>query len=117
LNELLRTAGPQMARAAESFRKSAAGLERVTGGPDLEATAQNLAMTSEQLELMASGLSGSAKRLEAILAKVDEGQGSLGRLVNDPGLYDDLRTLSASYRNLADDIRQNPKRYINVSVF
>lgn len=117
LNELLATAGPQMARAAESFRKSAAGLERATAGPDLEATAQNLAMTSEQLQLMATGLSGSAKRLEAILAKVDDGQGSLGRLVNDPGLYEDLRTLAASYRNLADDIRQNPKRYVNVSVF
>jgi phospholipid/cholesterol/gamma-HCH transport system substrate-binding protein len=117
LNELLVAAGPEMSKAAESFRKSAAGLERVTTGPDLESTAQNLAMTSEQLQLMASGLSGSALRLEAILAKVDEGQGSLGRFVNDPALYEDLRALTASYRNLADDIRQNPKRYVNVSVF
>ena len=117
LNELLSAAAPALSTAATSLRRTATGLEKVATGPDLEATAQSLALTSEQLQLMATGLSGSAQRLESILAKVDAGEGSLGRLVNDPALYEDLRAVAASYRNLADDIRQNPKRYVNVSVF
>lgn len=117
LSELLGQAGPAVAAASSSLRRSAEGVERVATGPDLEAAAQSLALTSEQLQMMASGLSGSARRLEAILAKVDGGEGSLGRLVNDPGLYEDLRSLAASYRDLANDIRENPKRYVRVSVF
>jgi len=35
----------------------------------------------------------AAARLEHVLAKIDEGEGTLGLLVNDPSLYDDLRTL------------------------
>ncbi len=117
LGELLNTTTPHVERLARSLSRSAQGLERVAAGPDLEATAQSMAMASEQLRLMGEGLSGSARRLEAILAKVDAGEGSLGRLVNDPGLYEDLRGLVSSYRALAEDIRENPKRYVNVSVF
>lgn len=117
LNELLRSTAPNVERLARSLSRSAAGVERVATGPDLEAAAQSLAMTSEALGEMAEGLSGSARRLEAILTKVDRGEGSLGRLVNDPGLYEDLRALAGSYRALAEDIRRNPKRYVHVSVF
>ena len=35
----------------------------------------------------------AAKRLESILAKIDRGEGTLGLLVSDPALYQDLRTL------------------------
>lgn len=117
MNTLLAASAPAISQAAASFRRSAEGLEKVTTGPDLQATAQNLALTSEQLQMMAGGLSGAARRLEAILAKVDRGEGSLGRMVNDPALYEDLRSLAASYRDLANDIRENPKRYVRVSVF
>ena len=35
------------------------------------------------------------RRLERIATKIDEGQGTVGLLVNDPGLYDQLSTLSS----------------------
>lgn len=38
-------------------------------------------------------LARAAERLNAVLAKVDEGEGTLGLLVNDPSLYEDLRML------------------------
>ncbi len=38
-------------------------------------------------------LDNSAKRLDSILTKVDSGEGTLGALVNDPTLYEDLKTL------------------------
>jgi phospholipid/cholesterol/gamma-HCH transport system substrate-binding protein len=38
-------------------------------------------------------LNASTDRLNSILTKVDEGEGTLGALVNDPTLYEDLKTL------------------------
>jgi phospholipid/cholesterol/gamma-HCH transport system substrate-binding protein len=117
LNALLGRTAPALAATAASLRRSAAGLEEVAAGPELKGAAERLTMTAEELAAMAAGLSGAARRLEAILAKVDAGEGSLGRLVNDPGLYEDLRALAGSYRALAEDLRQNPGRYVRFSLF
>ncbi len=38
-------------------------------------------------------LDNSAERLDSILKKIDSGEGTLGALVNDPTLYEDLKTL------------------------
>ncbi|MBN2224327.1 MAG: MCE family protein [Deltaproteobacteria bacterium] len=38
-------------------------------------------------------LNNSAERLDSVLTKIDSGEGSLGALVNDPTLYEDLKTL------------------------
>lgn len=40
----------------------------------------------------------AAARLESILAKVDEGEGTVGLLVNDPSLYEDLQRLVGGAR-------------------
>lgn len=117
LHGVLRVNAPAVRAMVESLNRSAAGLEQVAAGSDLEAAARSLAATSESLRSLADGLSRSAQRLESILAKVDRGEGSLGQFVNDPGLYEDLRALAGSYRDLAEDMRRNPGRYLKVSVF
>lgn len=77
---------------------------------DLETTAATLNQTSESLREVAESLSSIAK-------KVDSGQGTLGRLVNDPGLYEDLRSASQSLTSLTEDIRLNPGRYLKLAIF
>jgi phospholipid/cholesterol/gamma-HCH transport system substrate-binding protein len=47
--------------------------------------------TSEQ-EVVVEALEAAA-RLESILAKVDAGEGTLGLLLNDPTVYEDLKVL------------------------
>ena len=49
--------------------------------------------------------------------KVDRGDGTLGRLVNDPKLYDEAKGSVAELRALIKDIKENPKKYVNVKVF
>ena len=49
--------------------------------------------------------------------KVDRGDGTLGRLVNDPKLYDEARASVAELKALIADIKANPKKYVNVKVF
>jgi phospholipid/cholesterol/gamma-HCH transport system substrate-binding protein len=52
-----------------------------------------------------------------VAAKVDRGQGSLGRMVNDDKLYTDLAASVKSLRALIDDVRANPQKYFRFSVF
>jgi phospholipid/cholesterol/gamma-HCH transport system substrate-binding protein len=41
----------------------------------------------------------------------------VGRLLNDPGVYNELRQSLARLDSLIADVKANPKRYINVKVF
>lgn len=55
--------------------------------------------------------------LNKLIAKVENGDGSLSSLLNDDGLYENLESTSKNLDLLLQDLRLNPKRYINVSVF
>ena len=58
-----------------------------------------------------AALRSAAERLESVLRKIDEGEGSLGALLNDPTLYEDIKLLvsganeSALLRGLIDYMR------------
>lgn len=56
-------------------------------------------------------------KVNDLVAKVERGEGSLGLLVNDKELYKELENTSQEIGLLLQDLRLNPKRYINVSVF
>ena len=52
-----------------------------------------------------------------ILDKVNQGKGSLGLLVNDNKLYTNLENSSIELNRLITDLKLNPHRYLNFSVF
>lgn len=60
---------------------------------------------------------GTVGKLNGILAKIEEGEGSLGKLHKDDALYNNLASASRELDLLLQDFRLNPKRYVNVSVF
>ncbi|HUH47198.1 MAG TPA: hypothetical protein VLZ54_08610, partial [Arenibacter sp.] len=89
---------------------------------NLSAITDNFSMLSDSLAH--AGLGGTIKGLQttlkdvnSMLAKVESGEGSLGKLVNDKALYDNLTSASRELDLLLQDFRLNPKRYVNVSVF
>jgi phospholipid/cholesterol/gamma-HCH transport system substrate-binding protein len=49
--------------------------------------------------------------------KINSKDGSLGLLLNDTKLYDNLQSTTHKLNILLDDIRVHPKRYVNISVF
>ena len=55
--------------------------------------------------------------LQGIVTKVNNGQGTLGLLVNDTKMYDNLNNASKNLDNLIIDLKENPKRYVHFSVF
>jgi phospholipid/cholesterol/gamma-HCH transport system substrate-binding protein len=62
-------------------------------------------------------LESAVDNLNGTLKKVNSSDGTLGLLMNDPKLYQNLNSTTNSLNVLLQDIRLHPKRYINVSVF
>lgn len=52
-----------------------------------------------------------------LLSNVNEGKGSLGLLMNDDHLYDNLKSATHNLNLLMEDLRLNPKRYVHFSLF
>ena len=56
-------------------------------------------------------------KISGIVTQIDNGKGSLGKLIKDESLYNNIQRLSKQADLLVQDLRLNPKRYVNVSVF
>lgn len=52
-----------------------------------------------------------------IVEKINQGEGSLGMLINNPGLYNRLDSAANNLDLLVEDLRINPSRYVQFSVF
>ena len=61
--------------------------------------------------------SNAVEQLNSLLTGLNEGKGSLGGIVKNDSLYQNLNHSITSIDSLVSDIKQNPKKYINVSVF
>ncbi|WP_395050396.1 MlaD family protein [Flavobacterium sp.] len=70
---------------------------------DLGKTAKNLQKTLENVD--------------KIMAGIQAGKGTMGKLINDEDLYNNLEKTSKELELLLEDIRFHPTRYVNVSVF
>jgi phospholipid/cholesterol/gamma-HCH transport system substrate-binding protein len=88
-----------------------------TNNEKINATIGNLQKTSNglaeaDLKGTVANLKGAIDKLNAAIESKD---GSLGLLLNDKQFYNNLVTTSRSANTLLDDIRVNPKRYVNLS--
>lgn len=57
------------------------------------------------------------QNLSTILDNVNQGRGTLGRLAKDDSLYVNLNQSIRDLDRLLNDLRENPKRYVNFSIF
>lgn len=62
-------------------------------------------------------LSLTANQLNSVISGIQKGEGSLGKLTKDEQLYINLTKTSENLNALVEDLKENPKKYINISVF
>ncbi len=82
----------------------------------------NLGAVSDSLAKMdlpafIATLEGTLSEVETLLASANAGEGSLGLLVKDSELYDNLNNSAENLSNLLFDLKQNPGRYVHFSLF
>ena len=84
----------QFKRTLDSFERSAVGMERLT-----------------------TRLDSLRSVLQTVSSRVERGDGTLGKLVNDPKLYDDARASVEQMKLLIEDVKKHPKKYVHLSIF
>lgn len=75
------------------------------------------AQSAENMNRLAVRLDSLRATMQAVATRVEGGQGTLGKLINDDKVYADLSASIQSVRALVEDIKANPKKYFKVEIF
>ncbi len=72
---------------------------------------------SRHLTELSEKLGVTADALHRVVVRLDDRQGTLGKVIADSTLYDELRETLRNTNDLVRDIKKNPKRYIKLGIF
>lgn len=84
---------------------------------ELDTLGSTLLMVSRDLDQTAASADTAFARFNDILSGVQRGEGTVGRLVQDTALYAELVETNQLMQALLEDVRANPRKYINLEVF
>ena len=106
-------------QAILDFRAASGQLRAIaeTNAEPLSKSIKDFSTASERLTALSDKLSGTADALQRVVERMDKGEGSLGKALNDPQLYDDLRETLRNTNDLVKDMKAHPGRYIRLRLF
>ena len=89
---------------------------------NLENMTTNFNSLSDSLSKLETGklfseLQNVVTRFDTITSALENGEGSMGKLLTDEQLYENLKGASKQLEELLEDVKLNPKRYLHISVF
>ena len=73
---------------------------------------EELSTTITELKKSSESFTISTEKFNKILNKIDNGEGTMGKLVSDSALYENMNNLVNEMRTLVDDIKENPAKYM-----
>jgi len=124
LQAILKEQRSELRALSASLKRSSEGLEKVTTGPELERTTKRIDELVGKLDGTAATFDSSAKSLDSILARMERGEGTLGKLSKDETLYknaaeatENLNKATVELNKLLVDFQAHPRKYINLKVF
>jgi phospholipid/cholesterol/gamma-HCH transport system substrate-binding protein len=94
----------------KSLRRTVEGKTR-----QVDSTLDRMSVASDRILAAASRFDTLSGQLRSLADQLQAGQGTLGALMQDPSLYDDLKRTASDIDALVADIRANPNKYIKVS--
>ena len=74
-------------------------------------------LASSDLNKTLANANKAVAELQTAIGKINNGNGSLSQLINDPKMYNNLNAASASLNALLVDFKAHPGRYVSFSVF
>jgi phospholipid/cholesterol/gamma-HCH transport system substrate-binding protein len=109
------------AQTAEGiFSKNAPRIDRTFNNLDeMAGNLNNFSDTLAQVDLkkMTNDIETAVTSLEEITSKLNSGEGSAAKLINDPTVYNNLERATRQLDELIQDVKLNPKRYVHFSIF
>ena len=106
IEETLASKSTQINNTLDNFEKISSNLSNVSD----ELNSFGLSSLLTNLEVSVDGIS-------SIVDKLDSDNSTLGKLINEDEVYNNLNSSLESLNILINDIKTNPKKYVNFSVF
>lgn len=108
----------ELGATMRALRSTSARLDSTLVGIDAPALQARLDSTMRSTGTLADRLAATSTRVDSMLARIERGEGTLGKLASDTLLYGDLRRTMKATAELIDEIKKNPgKLGITVRVF
>ena len=101
----------------ESLKRSAENVEGITGAEDWREALASAESTMAILQRTSSTVEESVGSLNTILGRLERGEGTLGQLLTSDEVHTSVNSTLQSLRELLDDIRENPGRYVTIEIF
>lgn len=118
--DLAEVLGSQKQNLASAVENLAAFSEMLgENAPRVDSMVGNLNRISTELAEadFAGKLSATVGEVDSLVAEIRRGEGTVGRLMNDPALYESLNRASDNLASLLADLEQYPGRYVHFSLF
>lgn len=84
---------------------------------NINTLSKSLANNSDNLDHLMESADSTLQQTTSIMNKINNGTGTIGKLVNNDSLYTHLDQSSEDLDKLLIDLRKNPKRYVHFSIF
>jgi phospholipid/cholesterol/gamma-HCH transport system substrate-binding protein len=108
----------ELTRTLATVQALSARLDSTLANPALARTLQRADTLTGNLAEMTGQLTSTGARLDTLLLRVNQGQGTLGKFATDSGLYRDMRELSQSMKKLVDELAKHPGKVpVTVKLF
>jgi phospholipid/cholesterol/gamma-HCH transport system substrate-binding protein len=104
---------------SENLSKFAINLDSIalSQRTNLDTSMATIRIVTYNLQQASENLRSTTQSLDVVLGKIQKGHGTLGKLVHEEKLYNDIDSLASNLNLLVKDLRENPGKYVKVSVF
>lgn len=114
VSELLQQRKGDLEASILSVKQFVANLDTLSSGrqPQLDSLLTNLEDSSKKLAVISDEMRGTSRELHQIMTQINSGDGTLGKLLYDPSLYDNLDSLAVSFIQLSKKIQEDPRHFL-----
>lgn len=113
LSEIAEAQSEELTRTQRSIQRLASAVDSA----QVDSTVRAIGELSRNVNTLTDDLRGTTAQLNGVLKKLESGEGSAAQLLNDPGLYRDVRSLVQRLDSLSSEFQRNPRKFIKLSIF
>ena len=106
ISKLITNNSENLTNSLSDFRSASNNIKSITDS-----------LNTDDIKSITTNLNSLVNNLNSITTSLMNSEGSAGKLINDKSIYDNLENATNQLNLLIEDIKLNPNRYINFSVF
>lgn len=106
ISKLIADNSENLTNSLSDFRSASNNIKSITDS-----------LNSDDIKSVTINLNSLVNNLNSITTSLKNSEGTAGKLINDKSIYDNLENATNQLNRLIEDIKLNPSRYINFSVF